>query len=205
MGFYSDQLLPRIAHLMMSARPIREVRERALAPARGTVLEVGFGSGLNLPHYPVGVARLLIVEPSEVARHLAGRAIAASAFPVQFVGVDGQQIPLEECCVDCVVTTWALCTIPRPEVALAEFVRVLKPGGQFIFAEHGRAPDISVARWQDRLNGLQQRLAGGCNLNRPIDKLIAATPLSITALDKFYASGPKTHAYFYVGVATKPS
>jgi SAM-dependent methyltransferase len=203
MGFYSDQIVPRVTHALMSARPITEVRVRALAGAEGTVLEVGFGSGLNLPHYPPGVTRLLAVEPSAVARTIAQPAIAACEFPVEFVGLDGQSIALADAAVDCVVSTWTLCTIPNAERALAEFVRVLKPGGTFVFAEHGRAPDAAVAKWQDRLDGLQRRLAGGCHLNRRIDALIAAAPFAIASLDKFYAEGPRTHAYFYVGVAAK--
>jgi ubiquinone/menaquinone biosynthesis C-methylase UbiE len=203
MGFYSDQILPRVTHLMMSGRPLREVRAKALLPTRGAVLEVGFGSGLNLPHYPSTVSRVLAVEPSAVARAIAAPAIAASPFPVEFVGLDGQHLGLADASVDCVVTTWTLCTIPDPRLALAEFARVLKAGGAFIFAEHGRAPDASVARWQDRLDRLQGRIAGGCHLNRKIDDLVAAAPMSITALDRFYISGPKTHTYFYVGVAAK--
>jgi len=198
MGFYADQILPRITHAMMSSPPIAEVRAKALAPAQGAVLDVGFGSGLNLPHYASGVTRVLAVEPSETARRLARRAIKAARFPVEMVGLDGQSLELEDESVDCVVTTWTLCTIPRADLALAEFVRVLKPGGKYVFAEHGRAPDASVARWQDRLNGLQRRLAGGCHLNREIDHMIGATTLSIATLDTFYVRGPKTH-----GVAAK--
>ncbi|MBI4082007.1 MAG: class I SAM-dependent methyltransferase [Candidatus Lambdaproteobacteria bacterium] len=204
MGFWSDQVVPRMVHVSMKAKPVAEVRGKALAAAGGTVLEVGFGSGLNLAHYPAGVTRLLAVEPSEVARGLARRAIARAPFPVEFAGLDGQRMVVPDGSVDCVVTTWTLCTIPKPELALAEFARVLKPQGTFVFAEHGLSPDPGVARWQGRLNGLQQRLAGGCQLTRDIAALIEASPLKLTALENFYIAGPRTHTYFYVGAATRP-
>jgi len=203
MGFYTEHIVPRVTHVLMATRHLAEVRAKALALAHGTVLEVGFGSGLNLPHYRPGVTRLLAVEPSKVARRLAQPALAAVTFPVEFVGLDGQALALPDASVDCVVTTWTLCTIPDPQQALAEFARVLKPGGEFVFVEHGRSPDAAVAKWQDRLDGLQQRIAGGCHLNREIDKLIAAAPLAVASLERFYGEGPRTHAYFYLGVAAK--
>lgn len=203
MGFYSDQIVPRLTHLTMRARPIGDIRRRILASAHGEVLDVGFGSGLNLPHYPGTVSRVLAVEPSEVARNIAKPAIAAASCAVEFVGLDGQRIALADSSVDCVVTTWTLCTIPDAGRAIAEFARVLKPGGRFVFAEHGLSPDAGVAHWQNRLNGLQRRLAGGCNLNRKIDELIQAAPFSITSLDRFYFQGPRTHSYFYIGAATR--
>lgn len=204
MGFYTDQIVPRFTHLAMRAGPISDIRHRALATTYGTVLDVGFGSGLNLPHYPSAVTKVLAVEPSEVARGIAKPAIAASPFPVEFAGLDGQRLDVADGSVDCVVTTWTLCTIPDAGAALAEFARVLKPGGKFFFAEHGRSPDAGVARWQDRLNGIQNRIAGGCHLNRSIDALVSASPLKISVIDKFYANlGPRTHSYFYVGQADK--
>jgi SAM-dependent methyltransferase len=204
MGFWSDQVVPRAVHYTLRGKPIREVRGRTVAGTSGTVLEVGFGSGLNLAHYPAGVTRLLAVEPSEVARGLARRAIAKTPFPVEFVGLDGQRLSLQDASVDCVVSTWTLCTIPRPELALGEIGRVLKPGGRFVFAEHGLSPDSGVARWQVRLNGLQQRLAGGCHLTRDIAGLIGASPLKLAGLERFYIAGPRTHFYIYEGVATRP-
>lgn len=203
MGFYSEQLVPRITHITMGAKPIQQVRARALQTASGVVLDVGFGSGLNLPLYPSSVEKVLAVEPSEVARNLAEPALAAAGFPVEFAGLDGQKISLPDASVDCVVTTWTLCTIPDPAIALAEFVRVLKPGGRYLFAEHGLSPDPGVARWQNRLDRFQAALAAGCHLNRPMDKLISQTPLSIISIEKSYAQGPRTHSYFYVGSAVK--
>ncbi len=205
MGFYTEQIVPRLTHLTLNARPIRELRAKLLARAKGTVLDVGFGSGLNLPHYSAAVSRVLAVEPSEVARNIAAPAIAAASFPIEFAGLDGQRLSIEDQSVDCVVTTWTLCTIPDPAAALAEFARVLKPGGKFLFVEHGRSPDDGVARWQDRLDGLQMWLAGGCHLNRRIEELVTSSPLQMESIDKFYFPGPRTHSYFYKGAAVNPA
>ena len=203
MGLYNDHILPRLTHLAMASKSLGKIRASALADARGVVLEAGLGSGLNLAHYPAGVTRLLAVEPSRVAQAMARKAIARAAFPVEFAGLDGQALDLPDASVDCVVTTWTLCTIPDPARALAEFHRVLRPGGRFLFVEHGLAPDPGVAKWQQRLNGFQQTVAGGCNLNRRIDDLIAASPLRLVTLDQYYFKGPRTHAYFYQGAAEK--
>jgi ubiquinone/menaquinone biosynthesis C-methylase UbiE len=203
MGFYNDHILPRLTHWSLDIEPVAKVRARVLASAQGIVLEAGFGSGLNLAHYPAGVTRLLAVEPSEVARRMARKAIARAAFPVEFAGLDGQSLNLSAASVDCVVSTFTLCTIPDAARALAEFARVLKPGGTLLFAEHGLSPEAGVAKWQHRLNGIQQRIGGGCNLNRKMDALIAASPLKITELENFHIKGPKTHTYLYVGRASK--
>jgi ubiquinone/menaquinone biosynthesis C-methylase UbiE len=201
MGFYREQIVPRITHLTLNAKPIRKLRAKTLLKAKGTVLDVGFGSGLNLPFYPNTVTKVLAIEPSPVARKMASKAISNAGFPVEFAGLDGQKLSIDSESVDCVVTTWTLCTIPDPDAALAEFARVLKIGGMFLFIEHGACPDKNVARWQDRLNGIQMRLAGGCHLNRPVESLIASSPLTITSIDKFYFKGPRTHSYFYAGAA----
>ena len=205
MGFYAEQIVPRLTYLTMRSEPLGKIRAKTLSGVRGVVLEAGFGSGLNLPHYPAGVSRVLAVEPSPVARKIAAPAIAAAPFDVDFVGLDGQRISLDDKSVDFVVTTWTLCTIPDAAVALNEFARVLRVGGQFVFAEHGLAPDSTVARWQNRLNGAQRRLAGGCNLNRKIDDLIGASPLLIKSLKQFYMPGLKTHSYLYMGSAARES
>src|SRR5262249_41743154 len=158
----SDQVVPRMLHWFMGGKDFAEVRKEALTRARGTVLEIGFGSGHNLVHYPETVKKLLALEPSIVARNLAAKAIAKSRIPVEWVGLDGQKIPLPSRSVDEVVSTWTLCTIPVPSLALAEIRRVLKPGGHFYFVEHGLSPEPSVARWQNRLNPLQSKVVGGC-------------------------------------------
>jgi ubiquinone/menaquinone biosynthesis C-methylase UbiE len=206
MGFYRDQVVPRITNAVMDRADLRQIRERAAAGLAGEVLEVGFGSGLNVPHYPRAVTRVLVVDPAQVGRKLAARRIAASPVPVEFAGLDGEHLPWADARFDHVLSTWTLCTIPDPGRALAEICRVLRPGGSLHFAEHGRSPDPGVARWQDRLNPLQQRLAGGCNLNRPIDRLIAASGLQTTRLDTYYQKeGPKALGYTFEGQAAKPA
>ena len=203
MAFYRDEIVPRINNAVMSSGEFSGIRKRVAADLRGDVLEVGFGSGLNVPHYPPAVSRVLAVDPATVGRKLAAKRIAASPAAVEWVGLDGQQIPLESASVDHVLTTWTLCTIPDVHGALSEIRRVLRSGGSLHFVEHGRSPDRSVARWQDRLTPLQRRLAGGCHLNRPIDQLLADSGLEIARLDNYYASGPKTFGYMFEGIANK--
>jgi ubiquinone/menaquinone biosynthesis C-methylase UbiE len=171
----------------------------------GEVLEVGFGSGLNVAHYPPTVTRVRAVEPSMVGRALAADRIAASPIPVEYVGLDGARIPLDDESVDHALSTWTLCTIPDVEGALAEILRVLRPGGTFHFLEHGRSPDANVAKWQDRLDPMQQRLFGGCHLNRPIDDLLRACGLQVSAIENYSMRGPKPFGYMYEGIAAKPA
>ncbi|HWB67577.1 MAG TPA: class I SAM-dependent methyltransferase, partial [Mycobacteriales bacterium] len=167
---------------------------------------IGFGTGHNLPFLPATVSRLLAVEPSGGGVRLAQQRIDASGVPVEVVGLDGQRLPLDDASVDAVLCTWSLCTIPDPVAAVAEARRVLRPGGTFHFVEHGRAPDPQVRRWQDRLNGMQQRIASGCNLNRDIAGIIEAGGLSMTRLDNYYGEGePKPYGAMYEGVATAAS
>lgn len=203
MGFYNDQVVPRLVNWAMRGKPINEARERALAEASGTVLEIGFGSGLNLRYYPKAVTRVLAVEPSLLSQRLAAKYIARRGLPVAFSGLDGQKLTLPDGCADCAVSTWTLCTIPDAAAALREVARVLKPGGRFLFVEHGLSPDAGVAKWQRRLDGLQHTFCGGCHLNRDMAALIGASPLKIEKLDRYYMPGPKTHGYLYLGAATK--
>jgi ubiquinone/menaquinone biosynthesis C-methylase UbiE len=204
MGFYSDNVLPRIVDVSLRGRELDRLRARATAGLDGEILEVGFGSGRNVPHYPSTVTRVRAVDPATVGRKLAAKRVAASPVPVEYVGLDGQALPAEDDTVDHVLTTWTLCTIPDVERALAEIRRVLRPGGAFHFLEHGRSPDPKIARWQDRVNPMQKRLFGGCHLNRPIERLLVDAGFEMTRLDNYYLRGPKPLGYMFEGVATTP-
>lgn len=203
MGFYSDQILPRATDVIMAAKQLGPIRARVAAELDGEVLEVGFGSGLNIAHYPPAVHRVRAVDPATLGRKLAAKRLATSPTPVEFAGLDGQHLPVDSQSVDHVLATWTLCSIPQPERTLAEIYRVLRPGGRFHFAEHGRSPDPKAARWQDRLTPIQRRLAGGCHLNRPIQALIEASGLELTKIANYHLQGPKAFGYMYEGVAAK--
>jgi ubiquinone/menaquinone biosynthesis C-methylase UbiE len=202
MGVYVERVLPHLTNLVMGSKELAEVRRRVCEGLSGEVVEVGFGTGHNLPHLPEGITRLRAVEPSEVSVRLAKDRIAAAPFPVEVVGLDGQQIPLPDDSADAVLCTWSLCTIPDPVAALREMRRVLRPGGELHFVEHGAAPDPKVRTWQDRLNGLQGWWAGGCNLNRDIAGLIRGAGFELTVLENSYLKGPKPFGYLYEGVAS---
>ena len=179
------------------------IRARVATDLDGDVLEVGFGSGLNVAHYTPAIRRVRAIDPATVGRKLAVKRVAASTVPVEYVGLDGQHLPVETDTVDHVLTTWTLCSIPDVERALSEIHRVLRSGGSFHFVEHGRSPDPKVARWQDRLTPIQRRVAGGCHLNRPINELVAGAGLEVTKMDNYYAKGPKAFAYMFEAVAVK--
>ena len=204
MGFYVDRVLPRVTDLALSGKELTRIRARVCADLDGEVLEVGFGSGRNVPHYPDAVTRVQAVDPATAGRRLAAGRVAASPTPVEYVGLDGEQLPLDDESVDHVLTTWTLCTIPDVDRALGEMRRVLRPGGSLHFIEHGRAPQRRVALWQDRLTPVQRRVFGGCHLNRPIDALVEQAGLRVGKLDTYYASGPKVFGFFYEGVARRP-
>jgi ubiquinone/menaquinone biosynthesis C-methylase UbiE len=208
MGIWSDQVVPRLTDTMLGNAAVRRRRARATEGLHGTVLEIGFGSGLNVPVYPDAVERVLAVDPSGVGRELAAARIRESSVPVEFVGLDGQQIPLADGSADAALSTFTLCTIPDASRALAEVRRVLRPGGRFHFLEHGLCPDPGVARWQHRCNGVQQRLAGGCNLDRPVDRLVADAGFEIEHLENDFLDGPKLlhpWSYLYRGRAVRPA
>ncbi|HVU74566.1 MAG TPA: class I SAM-dependent methyltransferase [Mycobacteriales bacterium] len=202
MGFYDDRVLPHVINAVMNTKQTRAIRARVCDGLRGDVVEIGFGTGHNLPFLSGEVRRLRAVEPSGVGVRLAAERIARSRVPVEVVGLDGQHLPMEDASADAVLCTWSLCTIPDPVTAVREARRVLRPGGRFHFVEHGRAPDEGVRRWQDRLNGLQQRVGGGCNLNRDIPAILEAGGLAVGRLDTYYGKGePKPYAAMYEGVA----
>lgn len=202
MGVYGNCVLPHIINAVMNTEQTREIRRRVCAELKGEVLELGFGTGHNLPFLPADVARLLAVEPSGRSVGLARQQVDAVGFPVDVVGLDGQRLPVDDASVDTVLCTWSLCTIPDAVAAVSEARRVLRPGGGFHFVEHGRAPDDGVRRWQNRLNPLQQRIAGGCHLNRDIVRIVEAGGMTITRLDRYYAPGePKVLGALYEGVA----
>jgi ubiquinone/menaquinone biosynthesis C-methylase UbiE len=203
MGFYGDQVLPRIVNVALGTRECTRLRERATRGLEGDVVEVGFGSGLNVPHYPPAVKRVRAVDPATVGRTLAAKRVAASAIPVEYVGLDGAELPLDDESVDGVLSTWTLCTIPDVDRALGEIRRVLRPGGVFHFLEHGRSPETDVAKWQDRLDPIQQRMFGGCHLNRQIDDLVRNAGLHVSRLDNYYMRGPKPLGYMFEGRATR--
>jgi ubiquinone/menaquinone biosynthesis C-methylase UbiE len=190
MSFYEQRILPRVINCACGTRPIMKQREKVVPQAIGTILEIGIGTGLNLPFYdPARVERLIGLDPSGKSWELAGKRAEQLSFDVEFIGLPSEQIPLEDDSVDTVLVTYSLCTIPDAVTALRGMARVLRPGGQLIFCEHGKAPDAGVCKWQDRINPLWRRLLGGCNLNRNIPDLLAAGGFHIEQMDTMYLPG----------------
>ena len=204
MGLYREHVLPRLVDRACGTAELGRWRQQVTAGLSGTVVEIGFGSGLNMPAYPDTVDRIYAVEPAEVARRLADRRIADAGIPVEHVALHGEPIPLADDSCDGALSTFTLCTIPDVQQALAEIRRVLRPGGRFHFLEHGLSPDESVARWQRRLEPAQKRFAGGCHLTRRPDELVAAAGFTLERVDARYASGPKPWVWFTEGVARVP-
>ncbi len=186
----------------LSTEECTALRQRLLSEAHGHVLEIGFGSGLNLPHYPSAVRSIQAVEPCQGARRLAKKMIEDSGRIVQFAELEDDAIVMPSHSVDLVVSTWTLCTILDINRALLEMRRVLKPEGRFLFLEHGRAAEKDVAKWQDRLTPFQKKIGGGCHLNRKIDRLIREAQFSIDKLETFYTKGPRAFSFHYMGAAS---
>ena len=202
MGIYSDWIFPPLLEFLMSRPHMMENRHRALEDARGDVLELGFGTGLNLACYPPQVARLVLVDPAMLLPKRVARRINAVKVPVETAYLDAARLPFGSNMFDTVVSTWTLCTIADVASALAEVRRVLKPDGSLLFLEHGRSSDPRVARRQDRWNPVQRVIGCGCNLNRPIDELIQAAGLNIVRLQRFLMpKTPRIAADHYLGKA----
>jgi len=196
--------LPRLVDRVLDTPEVNARRALVCAGLRGRVLEVGFGTGLNVAHYPEPVTEVLAVEPSDLAWRIAQPRIAVSGRTVERAGLTGEQLALADESVDAVLSTYTLCSIPDVATALGEIRRVLKPGGALHFLEHGLAPQPDVQKWQLRLQPLQSRLAGGCHPARPIDVLIKNSGLRIANLDLRFGTGPRWVSYLYRGRAVRP-
>ena len=201
MGIYEDRILPRVIDKVMDNEGVERWRRRALDGVSGEVLEIGFGSGLNMAVYGDTVRKVYAVDPALLGRELAADRVAASGIEVDYVGLDGQSIDLPDDSADTAVSTFTLCTIPDPVRAVAEVRRILRPGGRFHFVEHGEAPDEDVVRWQRRIDKVWKYVAGGCHVGRDIVAIIEAGGFSIESSSLEYADGPRTHSAFYVGTA----
>jgi len=205
MGFYENHIVPRIINFACGTEMIRKQREKVVPLAEGTVLEIGIGPGFNLPLYDAGkVRRVIGLDPSETAWKFARERVAAAPFEVEFIGLPGERIPLDDASVDTVLVTFSLCTIPDPAAALAGMKRVLKPQGKLVFCEHGRAPDAHVCTWQDRINPVWRHVFGGCHLNRDMPALIGGAGFQITRMESGYLpEGPRFAGFTYWGEAAK--
>ena len=199
-GFYARNIMPTLIERGMRNKVMRKYRPWLAPQASGRVLELGFGSGLNLGHYSPAVSQLFAVEPCEQLRAIAATVADRARFPVTFIAMGAEEIPLETASIDTVTTTWTLCSIPAIAQALREARRVLKPSGRLLFMEHGRAPDQDVERLQNRLSPLFRAMAG-CNINRPIAELIETAGFSFERLERAYLDGPRFIAYHYIGAA----
>jgi ubiquinone/menaquinone biosynthesis C-methylase UbiE len=200
MGFYQDQIVPLLTSLSMRNRHLAAYRDRVVPAATGRVLEVGIGSGLNLPRYSAEVQQVIGLDPSPKLLNMA-RHVGCRRFPVDLIEGSAEKIPLEKASVDTVVTNWTLCTIPDVDRALHEMRRALKPGGCLLFVEHGRAPDPNVVWWQDWLTPIWKRVGGGCHLNRAIASLIEGAGFRFERLESGYMPGPKPMTFMYEGSA----
>jgi ubiquinone/menaquinone biosynthesis C-methylase UbiE len=200
---WNDHVFPRLMDRVLDTPTVNVRRAKVCEGLHGRVLEIGFGTGLNLNHYPAAVTEILVVEPSESAMQLAQPREALTSAPIERIGRDGARLALPDGSVDCVLSTYTLCTISAVDAALREVHRVLKREGVLHFLEHGRAPTESVRRWQRRLHPVHSRIAGGCHLDRPIDNLITHAGLMISELETGYGDGPRPFSYLYRGLALR--
>jgi ubiquinone/menaquinone biosynthesis C-methylase UbiE len=204
MGFYTKIVFPRLCDLLLNRPFVARHRQELLTHAYGDILEIGFGTGLNLPFYPKSVRKITTVDPNVGMHSLARERITEPGIEVDQRVLSGEQLPFGDGTFDCVVSTFTLCSIAGVGEALREVYRVLRPGGKFLFLEHGLSPEPNVQKWQRRLNWLEMRLADGCRLDRDIRGLVSAQPFSLERIDQFYMERfPKTHGYMSRGVATK--
>ena len=202
MGFYARHVFPHIINMAMNNKDATRLREAWVPQARGEVLEIGIGSGLNLPFYSSEVQHVVGVEPSLALQEMAAKRAATGHTRVNFLLQSADEpLPLPDESIDTIVMTWTLCSIPNAPKALAEMKRVLKPDGRLLFIEHGRAPKPNVVAWQDRLTPIWKRIGGGCRLNRKIDELITAAGFQIGGLKTYYLPGPRPMTYTYQGFA----
>ena len=204
MSFFSHVIVPRLCDFLLNKSLLVRHRRGLLACAYGDVVEIGFGTGLNLPYYLDRVDKLTAVDPNPGMHRLAQKRIRQRGIEVDQHVLGGERLPFEDGHFDCAVSTFTLCSIEDVAQAVREVYRVLKPGGKFLFLEHGLSPEPGVQKWQRRLNGLQVRLANGCHLDRDIKALVAAQPFASVEVEEFYLERtPKTHGYMYRGTATK--
>jgi ubiquinone/menaquinone biosynthesis C-methylase UbiE len=202
MGFYERWIVPRLLDLAMRNRLLDHYRQRTIETAQGPVLEVGVGSGLNLPLYGPAVTRVVGLDPSPELLRLASRRAADALVPVSLTRASAERLPFANAVFDTIVMTWTLCSIPNPIAALTEMRRVLRPGGQLLFVEHGLSPEIRIARWQHRVTPCWKWIGGGCHLDRKMDDLIRAAGFQIDAIERSYMQGPKPWTFMYQGSAT---
>jgi ubiquinone/menaquinone biosynthesis C-methylase UbiE len=203
-GFYSQVIFPRLCDFLLDTPLVIEQRRKLLAGARGNILEIGFGTGLNLPHYPEHVRKITTVDPNPGMRRLSQKRIRATTIEVDQRLLAGERLPFEDNTFDCIVSTFTLCSIDDVQQALREAYRVLKPGGSHLLLEHGLSPEPRVQKWQRRLNWLQMRLGDGCRLDRNMRELVQGNPYAAVEIDEFYLEKmPKTHGYMFRGKAIK--